>query len=62
MECLQGRYDVDPSGEIMVLNRFCPVSSQEYLYMFLHSSSVGGTVQHWAKKLIFLTYESCLPF
>ncbi|CAN1779257.1 MYG1 exonuclease [Linum perenne] len=26
MECLAARFDVDPSGEIMVLNRFCPVS------------------------------------
>lgn len=26
MECLSARWDVDPSGEIMVLNRFCPVS------------------------------------
>ncbi|CAO2817066.1 unnamed protein product [Amaranthus hypochondriacus] len=24
VECLQARKDVDPSGEIMVLNRFCP--------------------------------------
>ncbi|CAN1779254.1 MYG1 exonuclease [Linum perenne] len=24
MECLAARFDVDPSGEIMVLNRFCP--------------------------------------
>ncbi|KAK4748700.1 hypothetical protein SAY87_015286 [Trapa incisa] len=24
VECLQARYDVDPSGEVMVLNRFCP--------------------------------------
>ncbi|GLU17572.1 hypothetical protein SLE2022_339330 [Rubroshorea leprosula] len=24
MECLTGRYSIDPSGEIMVLTRFCP--------------------------------------
>ncbi|KAF5938500.1 hypothetical protein HYC85_022759 [Camellia sinensis] len=24
MECLAARHDIDPSGEIMVLNRFCP--------------------------------------
>ncbi|XP_024017577.1 UPF0160 protein isoform X1 [Morus notabilis] len=24
MECLSARWDIDPSGEIMVLNRFCP--------------------------------------
>ncbi|RVW91627.1 UPF0160 protein [Vitis vinifera] len=24
MECLAARMDIDPSGEIMVLNRFCP--------------------------------------
>lgn len=27
MECLAARQTVDPSGEIMVLDRFCPVSS-----------------------------------
>ena len=26
MQCLEARLDVDPSGEIMVLDRFCPVS------------------------------------
>lgn len=26
MKCLEARLDVDPSGEVMVLNRFCPVS------------------------------------
>lgn len=28
MECLLARWSVDPSGEIMVLTRFCPVSMQ----------------------------------
>lgn len=26
MQCLEARLDVDPSGEILVLDRFCPVS------------------------------------
>lgn len=26
IECLASRFDVDPSGEIMVLKTFCPVS------------------------------------
>lgn len=26
LECLAARQDIDPSGEIMVLDRFCPVS------------------------------------
>lgn len=26
MECLASRGDIDPSGEIVVLNKFCPVS------------------------------------
>lgn len=31
MECIAERYDYDPSGEIMVLKRFCPVSRHAYL-------------------------------
>ena len=34
MECLLARKDVDPSGEIMVLDRFCPVSKPESLFPF----------------------------
>lgn len=31
MECIAERYDYDPSGEIMVLKRFCPVSTCDCL-------------------------------
>lgn len=30
IECLESRKNIDPSGEIMVLNIFCPVSMPSY--------------------------------
>lgn len=39
MECLSARWDIDPSGEIMVLNRFCPVSMRMITFILAHGLS-----------------------
>lgn len=38
MGCLAARHDIDPSGEIMVLTTFCPVSTRSFAFnpRFLH--------------------------
>ncbi|KAG2725061.1 hypothetical protein I3760_01G049200 [Carya illinoinensis] len=37
-ECLAARQDIDPSGEIMVLTRFCPVDSRSK-WDYFHNDS-----------------------
>ena len=43
LECLLSRGEVDPSGEIMVLDRFCPVRSWPFFFSVSHQSGILPT-------------------
>lgn len=54
MQCLEARLDVDPSGEIMVLDRFCPVSNLPAL------SDIEFFVHHLLQRIQeLLFFEMC---
>ena len=45
MECLSARWDIDPSGEIIVLTTFCPVSMVILIPIFDSGLLVGCGLQ-----------------
>lgn len=49
VECLSARKDIDPSGEIMVLKRFCPVSMLHVCvtHAFMFTSSNLNLFCNW---------------
>lgn len=60
MECLAARYDIHPSGEIMVLKQFCPVSMHSpYKDCFIFCSSMTSLKNALYLNLMLLL---CITF
>lgn len=56
MECLSARKQIDPSGEIMVLTRSCPVSGNIFIQLQLNDQVSPDLLYSPTSNCVILVY------